>query len=199
MPFLPKKEERYFAALRLIVQKSVLKHGITDQNIRRLKKIYLAEAVFLRNEKQATELLKYANILLGSANLILFSRGITVQTVFSGNGVAKIDRRLFAAFLIFVAARTENGGSIAVMLHQNKVSVRVTGLREDQTVEKLQKAIKATCLKTANGSSHLFYWQVEPTNKPPVSEQDEWLYLTDGFSAVNVYLENVLGGTQGKP
>ena len=190
MNFLPNKTERYLAAWRLLIQRKILESGVTPQNIRRLKKIYLAEAFLNRHCLAPADPVRYSDILLGAASLLLFARGFSIRFAFSGGGTVLLPRRLFAAFLLNLAARTKNGGTVRVVFTRGLFSVRASGYTHDRRMEKIARALGMTHLKAVSRPDDLFYFKPIPTKEPPMEEPNEWLYLTDGFSVVHLYLED---------
>ena len=86
MIYLPKAFERYISSLRLYVQMSVLRGGSNVKRLSQLKKIGLAEAFYLKEERSALDIIKLSNSVLGAAMIILLQRGIKISVILSGNG-----------------------------------------------------------------------------------------------------------------
>lgn len=189
MIYLPKAFERYLSALRLYVQMSVLRGGGTKQ-LTQLKKINLAEAFYYKNERSPIEIIKLSNSLLGAAVILLMQRGIRLSAVFSGGGVYLINRRLFTALLSELAANTINGGKIAVSAQGKRIIIKAAGIQRSETLPRLIKAMNGFFLFERVSDTLLTVIPTEKTRLKAETVENEWCYILDRFSPVNIWLLN---------
>ena len=189
MHFLPKKEERYFAALRLTVQKSVLKHGMTDQNIRRLKKIYLAEAVF-QTQTEPVDLAAFSDALLGSSLLLLLQRGVRLALSFRLSGVFAVYRRAYAALLILLAKNACDGCEIRIQNTDASLKIDASAIKPFEELQTLVGKLGGYFLKASGKGGAVIFLPVTATEETPRKDENEWYYITDCFSPVNILFES---------
>lgn len=189
MHFLPKKEERYFAALRLVVQKSVLKHGMNGPNIRRLKKIYLAEAVF-QSRTEPVDLAAFSDALLGSSLLLLLQQGVHLALSFGLSGVFALYRRAYADLLILLAKNACDGCEIHIQNTDAHIKIEASEIGSFPELCFLVKKLGGYYLKTAGAGSAVIFLPVTATKEKPLQQENEWYYITDRFSPVNILFEN---------
>lgn len=189
MIYLPKAFERYLSALRLYVQMSVLRGGGTKQ-LSQLKKINLAEAFYYKNERSPIDIIKLSNSLLGAAVILLMQRGIRLSAVFSGGGVYLINRRLFTALLSELAANTKNGGKIAVSAQGKQIIIKAAGIQRSETLPRLIKSMNGFFLFERVTDTLLTVIPTEKTRLKAETVENEWCYILDRFSPVNIWLLN---------
>lgn len=189
MIYLPKTFERYLSALRLYVQMSLLKGGGTKQ-LAQLKKINLAEAFYYKQELTATDIIKLSNSLLGAAVIILMQRGINVSAVFSGGGVRLISRRLYTALLSELVSLTGDGCKIKVSLKKKNIIIRAEGVCRSDILSRLIKALKGFFLFEGVNNTLLIVIPTEETKLKAEAVENEWCYILDRFSPVNIWLLN---------
>ena len=193
MIYLPKTFERYLSALRLYVQISVLKGGGVKQ-LSQLKKIGLAEAFYYRNELSPVNIIKLSNSLLGAAVIILMQRGIQLFSSFSGDGVQLISRRLYTALLSELVFLSRDGSEIKVSTEYKKVIIKATGVAESHILLRLIKALKGFFLFERVTDALLIIIPTEPTDLKAEGVENEWCYILDRFSPVNIWLLNEMNG-----
>lgn len=193
MIYLPRAFERYLSALRLYVQMSVLKGGGVKQ-LSQLKMISLAEAFYYKNERSPIDILKFSNSLLGAAIIILMQRGVRLSAVFSGGGVCLISRRLYAALLSELIWLSTDGCKIKVSAEQKKIIIRAEGVRRSDILPRLISAMKGFCLFERVSDTLLIVIPTEKTCLKAETVENEWCYILDRFSPVNIWLLNVKSG-----
>lgn len=186
MIYLPRPRERYLAALRLHIQKSVLRG---EKNLAQLKKIMLCEALLSKNDRSPLDITKYSDSLLGAAVIILLQRGRRLSVHLSGSGVFLINRRLFTALLLTAADNCGKSGDIFILAEENRIIIRLKGINQSGIYKTLVNALGGVLLKTVGGESALIALPAERTGRKSESFQNEWGLLLDGFSPVNVFLE----------
>lgn len=189
MIYLPRPRERYLAALRLYIQKKLLRGGKNKKCLAQLKKITLCEAFVSKNEKSPLDIIKYSDSLLGAAVIILLQRGKRLSVHLSGNGVFLINRRLFTALLLIAADNCGKNGDIFISTEENRIIIRLKGIKISKIYKMLAGSLGGTLLKTVRGEKAVTVIPAEKTEQKSDSFQNEWSLLLDGFSPVNVFLE----------
>ena len=193
MIYLPKTFERYLSALRLYVQISVLKGGGVKQ-LSQLKKIGLAEAFYYRNELSPINIIKLSNSLLGAAVIILMQRGIKLSSAFSGEGVYLISRRLYTALLSELVTLIEDDGVIKVSIKKKNILIKAEGVRCSDILPRLIDALRGFYLFERVSNNLLIIIPAEKTDLKAEITENEWCYILDRFSPVNVWLLNETDG-----
>ena len=189
MIYLPKTFERYLSALRLYVQLSCLNGGGLKQ-MSQLKTIGLAEAFYYKNELTPTDIIKLSNSLLGAAVIILMQRGIRISAVFSGGGVRLISRRLYTALLSELSSLSEDGCKIKVSTEPKKIIIKAEGVSFSELIPRLIKALKGFYFFEGTANTLLIIIPCEETELKPNTVENEWCYILDRFSPVNIWLSN---------
>lgn len=190
MIYLPKAFERYLSALRLYVQMSVLKGGGTKQLLQ-LKKISLAEAFYFKKERSPVDVIKLSDSLLGAAVIILLQRGIRLSAFFSGGGVFLINRRLYTALLSELISLSNDGCKIAISAEQSNLIIKAANICFSNTMERLVKAMKGFFLIERTNNTLLIVIPTEKTCLRSETVENEWCYILDRFSPINIWLLNV--------
>ena len=193
MIYLPKAFERYLSALRLYVQMSVLNGGGVKE-LSQLKKISLAEAFYYKNERSPIDIIKLANSLLGAAVIILMQRGAQLSVFFSGSGVYLINRRLYIALLSELAVKTKNSGKITVFAENKNIIIKAARLEPSEVLPRLIKAMKGFYLFERVSDTLLIIIPAEKTGLAAETVENEWCYILDRFSPVNIWLLNAKSG-----
>lgn len=189
MIYLPKTFERYLSALRLYVQMSVLKDSGVKQ-LSQLKLINLAEAFYYKNEKTPTDIIKLSNSLLGAAVIMLMQRGIRLFTSFSGDGVQLISKRLYTAFLSELIYLSHDGSEIKVSTEYGNVIIKATGVGTSDILLRLINALEGFFLFERVSGKWLIAIPTEPTELKADAVENEWCYILDRFSPINIWLLN---------
>lgn len=189
MIYLPKAFERYLSALRLYVQMSVLNGGGVKE-LSQLKKISLAEAFYYKNERSPIDIIKLANSLIGAAVIILMQRGKNVSAVFSGGGVRLISRRLYTALLSELLFLIKDGCEIKVSLKKKSIIIKTGGVCRSDILLRLIKALKGFFLFERVTNTLIIVIPTEETKLKAENVENEWCYILDRFSPVNIWLLN---------
>ncbi len=189
MIYLPKTFERYLSALRLYVQMSVLKDSGVKQ-LSQLKLINLAEAFYYKKEKTPTDIIKLSNSLLGAAVIMLMQRGIRLFTSFSGDGVQLISKRLYTAFLSELIYLSHDGSEIKVSTEYGNVIIKATGVGTSDILLRLINALEGFFLFERVSGKWLIAIPSEPTELKADAVENEWCYILDRFSPINIWLLN---------
>lgn len=191
MIFLPKSFERYAASLRLYLQISVLRDGEQTKHLKMLKRINRAEALYYKAESSPVDIIKLANSLLGAAIIVMLQRGKRLTASFSGQGVYMINKKLYTALLMELAGLNTGNMEIGIKAYNSGVSIKASGCRSLGELAIIIKAMKGTYFRQSNGNKLIINIPCEKTELAPQPVENEWCYILDRFSPVNVYLENV--------
>ena len=189
MIYLPKTFERYLSALRLYVQISCLKGGGLKQ-LSQLRTISLAEAFYYKDQLTPIDIIKLSNSLLGAAVIVLMQRGIRLSAVFSGGGVRLISRRLYTALLSELFKVSIDGCKIKVSTEPKKIIIKAEGVCFSHIIPRLVKALKGFCFFERATNTLLTVIPSEETKLKSQPIENEWCYILDRFSPVNIWLLN---------
>ena len=189
MIYLPKTFERYLSALRLYVHISCLRGGGLKQ-LSQLRIISLAEAFYYKNELTPIDIIKLTNSLLGAAVIILMQRGIRLSAVFSGGGVCLINRRLYTALLSELFKFSSDGCKIKVSTEPKRIIIKAEGVCFSDIIPRLVKALKGFYFFERFTKALLIIIPSEETELKSQPVENEWCYILDRFSPVNIWLLN---------
>ena len=187
MIYLPKAFERYLSALRLYVQMSVLNGGGVKPLLQ-LKKINIAEALYFKEERSPEYIVKLSNSLLGAAVILLMQKGIKLSVFFSGGGVYLINRRLYTALLSELVSLCKDGCVISLFSEPKRIIIKAAGVRISDTLTRLIKAMNGFFLFEMTDEGLITVIPSEKTNRKPEKVENEWCYILDRFSPVNIWL-----------
>ena len=188
MIYLSKLRERYLAALRLHIQRGILRGRNTEKLLLQLKKIMLCEAMSSEGENSPLDILKYADSLLGAAIIILLQRGKRLSVGLSGGGVFLINRKALTALLLLSADNCTEDGSILISADKNTVTIHLAGIVLYNTQKLLIRRLGGTFYKVVCEDKAIITVPAEETDEKPTALQNEWELLSDKFSAVNIFL-----------
>lgn len=176
------------AALRLFIQKSVLRRGIDPAALRQLRTVYLAEALFTQADKNPVDVIRLADVLLGASVLTLLGRGIRLSVSLSGGGVRLVNRKCLTALLLSLAAAAQNPARIRLDAQKNRLLIQTDGIPEPDVLQRLLSALGGTLLKERISGKLLLSLPAHETDQVCDPIENEWVYLADRFSAVHVFL-----------
>ena len=194
MIFLPNAFERYFSALRLYVQISVLRGGTSRKRLNQLKKISLAEAFYYRDSVCALDINEFCGSLLGAAVIIMLQKNVKTSVSFSGGGVFLLNRKIFTALLMELASNyAGENNKILVLSKAGTVSVVSEGFTVSATLERLVKAAGGFCLKENKKKRSVIVLPAKRTAEAPECVENEWCQILDRFSPVNIWFSKAAG------
>ena len=188
MIYLSKLRERYLAALRLHIQRGILRGRNTEKLLLQLKKIMLCEAMSSEGENSPLDILKYADSLLGAAIIILLQRGKRLSVGLSGGGAFLINRKALTALLLLSADNCTEDGSILISADKNTINIHLAGIVLYNTQKLLIRRLGGTFYKVVCEDKAIITIPAEETDEKPTALQNEWELLSDKFSAVNIFL-----------
>ncbi len=187
MIYLPKAFERYLASLRLFVQMQSLKNGYNIKYLMQLKSITLAEALYFKNEFSYIDIIKLSNSLLGACQLSVMKNGKTLTVSLKGNGTYKISRRLYTLLLTeTVYSINKPSAEIKVLAEENRIIIKASSLCFGKRLVKIIKALNGFYLYNKNRI--IICVPTEKAEQTSEAVENEWCYILDRFSVVNVWL-----------
>lgn len=187
MMFLPKAYERYLSALRLQLQKSLLRGGISEKKLRGLKCIMLCEA-FIPRFAEPVDIIPFTDSLLGAAIIALLKKGKRLRVELTGGGVLLINRRLFTALLLLAAENCPESGKITVCALSTEITVGLYGIRPSRLLKRSVYLLRGKMLTTSDEEKTLISVPAVGARTAAAPALNEWDYLLDHFSPVNVFL-----------
>ncbi len=194
MIFLPNAFERYFSALRLYVQISVLRGGTSRKRLAQLKKISLAEAFYYRNSVCALDINEFCGSLLGAAVIIMLQKNVKTSVSFSGGGVFLLNRKILTAVLMELASNySGKHNNILILSKAGSVSIKSDGFTLSATLERLVKAAGGFCLKENKKKRSVIVLPAKKTAETPECVENEWCQILDRFSPVNIWFSKAAG------
>ncbi len=194
MIFLPNAFERYFSALRLYVQISVLRGGTSRKRLAQLKKISLAEAFYYRNSVCALDINEFCGSLLGAAVIIMLQKNVKTSVSFSGGGVFLLNRKILTAVLMELASNySGKHNKILILSKAGSVSIKSDGFTLSATLERLVKAAGGFCLKENKKKRSVIVLPAKKTAETPECVENEWCQILDRFSPVNIWFSKAAG------
>ena len=194
MIFLPNAFERYFSALRLYVQISVLRGGTSRKRLNQLKKISLAEAFYYRNSVCALDINEFCGSLLGAAVIIMLQKNVKTSVSFSGGGVFLLNRKILTAVLMELASNySGKHNNILILSKAGSVSIKSDGFTLSATLERLVKAAGGFCLKENKKKRSVIVLPAKKTAETPECVENEWCQILDRFSPVNIWFSKAAG------
>lgn len=191
MLFMPKSFERYTASLRFYIHLSIARNGITDKHLEMLKKIHLAQSVYSANEMQPIDVISFSNALLGAAEIILLQKGKRLAVTSKGGGIFMINRHLLSAVILqLVNGCGGKSCEFTISALTDKIIIKVCGTDCSQVSPTVVKALDGVLLSERKQKRVIVSFPTVATNKKPIITENEWFFLTDKLSPVNIYLKN---------
>lgn len=187
MIFFPNRVQRYTSALRLYIQRSVLRKGISRSNTAQLKKITLAEALASKSEISPVNINELSDSLLGTAQILMLKKAEPLKADFEGGGVFLINRQLYTALILeLVACGCEK---ITVASRSPYTVIKAKYLKKYGNLPKIIKAMSGSFLTETKCGNAIIKFPSPATALKAKKTENEWYYLLDSFSPVNLWLK----------
>ena len=176
MIVLPNSFEKYLYSLRIYTSISILKHGVLPRHLKKLKKIYLAEAFLFKKHKQPTDLqlLSY-NLLYCVKNIKKFDFTI------NANEKVLINQNLYTALLLTLP---QNIDFINIKFNNGII---LKGNGEINNSKKIISYLKGYSIQNLKSNDFLVYIPCKKTNLSPTPTISQWELLFDKFSVFNLF------------
>ena len=189
MIFSPNTFERYLSALRLFVQKKVLKNGNKPKYIQNLKKISFAECILGKNESFPTDVIRISDSILGAAQLLMLPRGREFKVRLSGGGIKALNSRLFICLITETVNNLKPQTLIEIDACE-KIVISAVLEQKGKYIKKLIKALGGLYFYENKKGRIIITLPAKETMLPAERVENEWCYILDRFSAVNIWLLN---------
>lgn len=191
MQFLPKTHERYRAALRMYMQSQLLRHGINDDIRKRLATLFYTDVMLSAKHLVPTEPIIFADRLLGAAEMRLMRNGGSLSVLLSGGGYIYEDRKLLAALLLRSAlcALENKAGELRVCFIGQRLTVSFKG-KTDKMLDLIIKRLYGTVFRILPDNVTTVFIKYRSPAKYTEPIADEWEYLLDPLSLVNILLSD---------
>ncbi len=183
MIFLPNKFARYTAALRNAVQLSVVKRGICEENLKRLMKIHKAEALFEPTDEPLC-VGEFSETILCAAFFTLLKKGKAADFSVKLKGNYMLDRKLYTAFLL---TAYKGCNRLCIQKHRKQIVFKIKNC-EIIPLKPFLKAMNAHCFFERKTKFAIIVINAVATDKPCHIYKNEWDYILNPFSEVNIYL-----------
>ena len=182
MIVLPNSFDRYLAHLRYYISLSILKHGLTIEHMKKLQKIYTAEALFYNEKRDNINL----NKLLG--NLLNAISDITKNFEFSlkVTGNCAVNKNLLEILVTLLAKQT-------LFLKIKKVdnNLIIKFKNNIKNIKPIVFALNGLLLYEIRTNESVI---IIPTKKTCRFDEvpSEYQYVFDRFSFLNVFFERII-------
>ena len=179
MIFFPNRVQRYTSALRLYIQHSVLQKGLSRSHTAQLKKITLAEALASKNE--------LSDSLLGTAQILMLKNAEPLKVELDGGGVFLINKQLYTALVLeLVDCGCEK---LAVISRSPNTVIKARRLCKYGNLPKIVKAMSGDLMVETKSGAAIIRFPSPSTTLKAKKTENEWYYLLDSFSPVNIWLK----------
>ena len=182
MIILPNKYERLSSALRIFIHKNSIKNGISQKQIKNMRKIVIFEALYCHKESLPVDITEHASKLLSLIyirklqNLKTFSFSIDVK------GTFMINPRLFSCLILSLCENCEK-----ISISQQNKKIIITAKNPNKESLCLAKAIKGLVLFEIKTKNLVIVFSPNTTDKKPIPCNLNLQSLINPFSAVNVF------------
>lgn len=198
MPYLPKSRERYYAALRMYINKQIFKYGVTEKQLKKLKKIMLAELLCRAANTVPVNIAGLADSLLGCCLLALLGVKKYLSTSLEGSGNYLIDPDIFTALLLELITTSSSGKhcEVKVVCDGQGINLTATGKRCKGYLLPLIKKAGAAFFHESTRNLTAIRITAKKTEKAAVPYKNEWEYFEDPLSPVHVFLSDITFNTK---
>ncbi len=182
MIFLPNIWERYLSALRIAVNFSVSRHGLSRHHINSLKKIYKAEAVLI-SQPRPIDLRDFSlNLMLAVYKKLLSENKLILPLIYC-EGVFIINKKLFEVLILNICSLSN---IIKIYNHKEKIAIKCNC--DVRNFAFLIKALGGAYLYELKTNFSLIFIPAKQSQKLPVKTEREWEYTDNPFSSVNLFI-----------
>ena len=126
MQFLPTKNEKYVSALRGYMHKSILCRGVNAKRLETLRKIYLFDLCISKPAPKNTDALILCRNILTECSVELIKKGIFITVDILGDGIKRIDTKVFTALIGEMVAQTVKDGQRHITISITEKEIRIT-------------------------------------------------------------------------
>ena len=185
MIFLPNKFERYTAAFRNLLHSKALQNGISPKITNKLKKIYIAEAIYY-NENLPYELNEFLNSLLTFAKLNFSLQGIDFSFFIEGNGAFLINKELLISYILNISKTTH---FIKFQIKNDKLVLKYKPFKYCDFLQ-FNKIVKPLTLRELSSGYYFVSVPLMKTDQNPLKLKKNCEAFCNPFSIINIYLKS---------
>ena len=152
MQFLPRKNERYVAALREYMHKRIANCGINEKRLNSLRKINLFSISLQKISPVPTDALSFCRNILTACSVELIKKGIFLKIEIWGEGIKEIDTRIVTMLIAETVALTVKSGGRKISLNITDKEIRITsiGMRPEGYPLKLIRKLRGRYFRIQN-------------------------------------------------
>lgn len=185
---MPNKIERYTAALRGIIQYLSIKKGINTKYLKKLKKIYIAEAILNHEDEQPINITEYLYELLGCVHIIKTENNKSFFFRIKLNGTYLIKQKLFSALLLSLCEITDD---IEITHKKGNIIIKCRAIKTKNCLALIKK-LKGSVLCEIKSNNLLFSLPVTLTDKKPIKQEASTEdYILNLFSPINIFINSM--------
>lgn len=177
---LPNSFERYLSALRISVSVSILKRGLQIKHLKSLEKIYIAEALMLKNTRQSVSVNTLCANLLGAVSIIKDNFSFKCDII---NNLY-LNKNLFTILLLYLAKEktflkiTEINDFLLITLNGKTCNL-----------SPFIRALNGLSLFEIKTNKSVIIIPADESGEKSVEIETEWEYLFNKFSVVNMVFD----------
>lgn len=184
MIFLPNKFERYTAALRAAIHNSAAKHGKTDKQLSALRKIYIAEAAYFKNEKRPVNSRELCSVLLKAVYIKKLERDEYFEFELKPVRNCLINPKFIIAVLLTVCRYSE---SVRVVDFDGNIKIEYKSDSSDIIAKEL-KHFGVTAVSVVGSRTGAVLLFCDITAKPTEHYFADFSELTAPFSPIDIFI-----------
>ena len=179
MIYFPNKFEIYAASLRLLYQKFILNHGVTEKITEKFKKIYEFECLISKDEASPINLEKYSSQLFTA---VILKKKFDYKINIKGNRM--LDIKAYTSLLLNICLNTEYLKITEIC--GNVVICGKISLNEKTVI--LTKKLKGIFFREIKTNTVYIKLGFPTTNKKSADFENAYYMLQNPLSPVNLYL-----------
>ena len=182
MIVLPNSFDRYLSHLRYYISLSILKHGLTIEHMKKLQKIYTAEALFYNEKKDNINLNKFLGNLLNAISDITENFKFSLKA--TGNCIININ--LLEILIILLAKQ-----NLFLKIKKVDNNLTIKFKNKPENIKPIIFALNAVFLYETKTNESII---IIPFKKAEgcVETPSEYQYIFDRFSFLNVFFERII-------
>lgn len=187
MTVLPNSFERYTASLRILTSLLILKHGLKKKYLKNLSKIYTAESFYNCENFEAVDINKLSLSLLCAVSVVNSKQNGKLHFQVNTVSTFYINKNIFIVLLLNLC---KNCREIYISESHNQIIINFKGkYKKSLPALKMLKGFYFYLPKNKRGK---FVIPAHTTLQESVNLPNVWENVTDRFSPVNMFFENVL-------
>lgn len=183
MIILPNKYERLASALRIFVHKNSLKNGVSEKQIKNMKKIIIFEALKCHKELLPVDVTEHASKLLSLIYIKKLQSSKAFSFTIKTKGTFMLNPRLFSCLILSLS---ENCDKITVSQKNERIIITAKNPNKESLC--LAKAYKGLIFFERKTKNLILVLSPDTTDKASIPCNLELVALFDPFSAVNVFV-----------